>query len=316
MTQPDSTVAWRAFAPVSIGNVAAGFDVLGAALQPDDGSDWGDVVTVRPAQVAGFERTGAFAHRLPADPAQDLVLRVRDLFAQVLGRALPPLHLTLQKNLPISSGLGSSSSSVVAAVVALDAALGHPLDRAGLLAVAGRAEASGAGALHLDNVAPSLLGGLQLVTPLGDARALPWPDDLRFVVASPQLELETRASRAVLPTQVPLALAVSHAQNLAGLVHALHTDDGQLLRATLRDLLAEPHRAALIPGFRDTQAAALAAGAVGCSLSGAGPALFAVAQVSDAQRVADALRSGFAHVGVPARTVVCRLHPRGAHLLP
>jgi homoserine kinase len=308
--------AARAFAPVSIGNVAAGFDVLGAALQPDDGTAWGDVVEAEVAESDRFERTGAYAHRLPTDPTQDLVLRVRTLFAEVWGQPLPPLHLTLHKNLPISSGLGSSSASVVAAAVAIDAALGHPLDRHALLTLAGRAEASGAGALHLDNVAPCLLGGLQLMTPDGDTRALPWPDDLRFVVASPALELETRTSRGVLPAQVPLQLAVSHAQNLAGLVHALHVADRGLLGLTLRDLLAEPYRAALVSGFRQAQALALAAGALGCSLSGAGPAVFAVAELSRTTAISRALTQGFAQADVIATVRVCRLDLLGARLLP
>jgi homoserine kinase len=308
--------AARAFAPVSIGNVAAGFDVLGAALQPEDGAAWGDVVEAEVAASDGFERRGAYAHRLPPDPTQDLVLRVHTLFAEMWGHPLPPLHLTLHKNLPISSGLGSSSASVVAAAVAIDAALGHPLDRRALLNLAGRAEASGAGALHLDNVAPCLLGGLQLLTSDGDTRALPWPDDLRFVVASPALELETRTSRGVLPAQVPLQLAVRHAQNLASLIQALHAGDRGLLALTLRDLLAEPHRAALVPGFRQVQALALAAGALGCSLSGAGPAVFAVAELSRTTVVSQALIQGFAQADAIASVRVCRLDRLGARLLP
>lgn len=306
----------RAFAPASIGNVAAGFDVLGVALQPEDGSLWGDVVEAARSDVDRFDRTGEFAHRLPPDPAEDLVLRARDFFARFVARPLPPMHLTLHKNLRISSGLGSSSASVVAAVLAIDALLEPPLPRADLLTIAGQAEASAAGAVHLDNVAPCLLGGLRLIAPDLATRALPWPDDLRLIVVSPALELATRTSRGVLPAQVPLGLAVAHAQNLACLVHALHTADRALLRLTLRDVLAEPHRAALVPGFRAAQSGAMAAGALGCSLSGAGPALFAVAEVADAAAVSHALVVGFRQAGVPSSSRVCRVDPLGARLLP
>lgn len=298
-----------------MGNVAAGFDVLGAALQPLDGTLWGDVVEAEPAPEPELRCTGPFADRLPPITADNLVEKTRAVFAAVLGRPLPPLRLTLHKHLPVSSGLGSSSSSVVATVVALDAACGHPLTPQQKLMVAGRAEGQVAGAMHLDNVAPSLLGGLRLITPSNQAVALPWPEDLRLVVASPDLQLETRRSRGVLPREVPLALAVAHAQNLAGLVHALHQDDRQLLQATVRDLLAEPYRASLVPGFRQAQQAALDAGALACSLSGAGPAVFAVADDAHASLVAAALRAGFAAAEVQAVTRVCRLDLQGAREL-
>ena len=135
------------------------------------------------------------------------------------------------------------------------------------------------------------------------------------VVVSPELELATRAARAVLPGEVPLPLAVAHAQNLAALVHALHVDDRGLLAASLRDLLAEPYRAPLVPGFAEVQAAALTAGALGCSLSGAGPAVFAVAAVADAERVAAAAVAAWRAAGVDCRARVCAVDRRGARRL-
>lgn len=299
----------RAYAAAGVGNFAAGFDVLGASLAPVDGSLWGDVVEVAEVEAADSPRfavAGPYADRLPPDPADNLVLRTRDLFAQIV--PLPPLALTLHKGLPICSGLGSSAASVAATAAALNAWCGEPLDRAALLDLAGRAEGLASGAVHLDNVAPALLGGLVLVTPSGLPRSLPFPADLRIVVASPSFSLATREARRALPREVPLSLAVAHAENLAGFVHALHADDRNLLRATLRDLLAEPWRADLVPGFREAQAGALAAGALGCSLSGSGPAVFAVCGEEDAPAVAAALE-GFG----AAR--VCRLDLQGARIL-
>lgn len=308
----------RAFSPAGVGNFAAGFDVLGAAIAPEDGSLWGDIVEI--AEVAAsdrprFECTGPFADRLPADPAENLVLRTRDLFEQMIGQPLPPLAITLTKGLPVCSGLASSAASVTATAVALNAWCGEPLPPAGLLDLAGRAEGLASGAVHLDNVAPGILGGLLLIPPQGLPRRLPFPDDLRIVVASPALALATREARAVLPREVPLALAIEHAQNLASLVHALHAGDRPLLRATLRDPLAEPWRASLVPGFREAQKQALDAGALGCSLSGAGPAVFAVAEEGDAPVVAAALERGFDSRGVAATVRICRLDPQGARIL-
>ena len=308
----------RAFAPAGIGNFAAGFDVLGAAVKPADGSLWGDVVVIAevpPGGAPSFTCAGPYAGRLPADPADNLVLRAAGFFAEAVGAPLPPLAITLVKGLPVKSGLGSSAASAVAAAVALNAWCGAPLDAAGLLRVAGRAESLAAGALHLDNVAPLVFGGLLLVAPDGAPRRLPFPADLAVVVASPALELATAEARRALPREVPLPLAVEHAQNLAAFVHALHTGDRPLLKATLRDLLAEPWRAPLVRGFREAQQRALAAGALGASLSGAGPAVFAVAEAGDAPAVAAALAAGFRAAGVAAAARLCRIDERGARLL-
>jgi len=304
-----------AFAPASIGNFAAGFDVLGAAIVPAAGPPLGDEVEVRLARTASYAAAGPFAHRLPARKEDDLVPRAAAAFARAWGRELPPLAIRLRKNLPVGSGLGSSSASVVATLAALDALLEAGLGPEALLRAGGEAEAHGAGAFHLDNVAPALLGGLRLVGPDGRARALPFPAELLFAVASPELELNTRDARRALPAQVPLALAVAHAQNLAGLALALCTGDAGLRRACLRDLLAEPHRAALVPGFRAVQEAALEQGAEGCTLSGAGPAVFAVAHRDRAGVVAGAMASAWARAGIRCQVRLCRLEERGARVL-
>jgi homoserine kinase len=304
-----------AYGPACIGNVAAGFDVLGAAVAPIDGGLWGDRVEVREAAAFRLTWAGPFAHLLPREPAENLVWKACEAFARRLGQPLPPLAAHLEKGLPVGSGLGSSSATVVATLRALDAFLGHPLDEDALLAAAGEAEAHASGAAHLDNVAPALLGGLRLVAPDGRAHPLPFPSGLRFVLASPELSLATRAARAALPRQVPLELAAAHAQNLAALVHALHTDDRELLRACLRDPLAEPHRADLVPGFRAVQAAALGLGALGCSLSGSGPAVFAVAEHAAAEGIGAAMCRAWAAAGVAARAVHCTLDPAGARVL-
>jgi homoserine kinase len=308
-------VRLRAFAPAGIGNFAAGFDVLGAAVAPLDGILWGDIVEISEASAPSFVCRGPYADRLPTDPAENLVLRTLGFFEEAVGAPLPPLAIELHKGLPVKSGLGSSAASVVATATALNAWTAGALDDAALLEVVGRAESLASGALHLDNVAPLLLGGLLLVPPESLPRRLPFPADLTVVVASPDLELATLESRRALPKDISLGLAVLHAQNLAAFVHALHAGDRPLLQETLRDLLAEPWRAPLVPGFREAQQGALAAGALGASLSGAGPAVFAVAEQDDAPEVAAALKAGFQTAGVQATARICRIDEQGARLL-
>lgn len=305
----------QAFAPASIGNFAAGFDLLGAAIVPLDGPPLGDRVQAALAGADAFTVSGPYRHRLPEDPAANLVLKAKEAFAQAWGRPLPPVALHLHKDLPVGSGLGSSSTSVVATLVALDTLLGAGLGPDALLRAAGMAECQASGGWHLDNVAPCLLGGLRLVDPAGAARALPFPDHLVFALASPDLELTTLEARRALPARVPLALATAHAQNLAGLVLALTLGDAALRRTCLRDLLAEPHRAGLVPGFRQVQAAALEQGAEACTYSGAGPALFAVVDRDRAPAVARAMAEAWGRCGVACRVRLCRLEERGARLL-
>jgi len=304
-----------AFAPASIGNFAAGFDVLGAAIAPLDGPPLGDEVQITLAKADSFLAEGPFAHRLPPRAADNLALKAAAAFARAWGRPLPPLAIVLRKNLPVGSGLGSSSATVVAVLAALDALLEAGLGEAALLGAGGEAEAQGCGSFHLDNVAPALLGGLRLVDPAGRARALPFPEELVFAVASPELELNTRDARQALPVQVPRELAVDHAQNLASLVYALLARDAGLRRACLRDLLAEPHRAPLVPGFRAVQAAALGEGAEGCTLSGAGPAIFAVVDRDWADAAAGAMALAWQKAGVRCQVRICRLEGQGARIL-
>ncbi|HEV7785146.1 MAG TPA: homoserine kinase, partial [Thermoanaerobaculia bacterium] len=200
----------RAYAPASIGNFAAGFDLMGAALAPLDGSLWGDVVTAASATAVGLTTSGPHAADLPADPWQNLVLRTYALYREALrvrGIECPVLAFHLEKRLPRCSGLGSSASSVAATLAACQALLGEPLSTSEVFAVAGRAEALVSGSVHLDNVVPSLAGGLQILVPgphgAPEARALPWPDDLILVVVSPALELSTERARKVLPKVFP-----------------------------------------------------------------------------------------------------------------
>jgi homoserine kinase len=313
----------RAYAPPSIGNFAAGFDLMGAALAPLDGTLWGDVVAAELADEPSLTVSGPFAGVLPVDPWRNLVMRTFGLFREALrakGSEMPSAAFHLEKNLPRASGLGSSAASVAATLVACQELTGSPLTAAEVWILAGRAEALVSGSAHLDNVVPCLAGGLQILVPecdgRPDPRPLPWPDDLVLVVVSPAFELSTEHSRRVLPRRFDLKDTLAFAENLAALVLALTTGDRDLLRRCLRDPLAEPYRAPLVPGFRAAQAAALEAGAWGCSLSGSGPALFAVAESpAQAQEVADALQGGLRSADLDSTVRLCGLDRQGARLI-
>jgi homoserine kinase len=263
-----------AFAPASTSNLAVGFDLLGHPL-----GDAGDRVTVtrRPTPgVAMGPVTGHLAVALPADPAANTagtaVLRLLADHAPELG-----VEVAIEKGIPLGSGIGGSAASAVAAVVAANALLPRPLPHAALFPYALAGEAVASGAAHGDNVAPSLLGGLVLVRGAdpADVVRLPAPPALRCALVLPHMRLDTRDSRAVLPSSVPLGDVVRQCANLAGVLAGCFTGDLALIGRSLRDVVVEPHRAALIPGFATVQAAAMAAGALGCSISGGGPSVFA-----------------------------------------
>jgi homoserine kinase len=312
-----------AYAPASIGNLAAGFDLLGAALAPLDGSLLGDLVQVAFAAESSFKLTGPFAAALADETRPNLALRARDLFVAAVratGDAVGPFAITLEKRLPVASGLGSSASSIVATLVALQALCGDPLGGSDLLELAGKAEGITSGGMHLDNVAPSLLGGLQLLVPGRNGqpatRRLPWPTDLLLVVVHPAFKLSTAKSRGALPERPGWPETVAFAGNLASLVEALHSQDRGLLARCLRDPIVEVHRAPLVPGFRAAQAAAMGLGALGCSLSGSGPSVFAVAEdEGQAAAIDAAVRQAFLEAGLESQGWVCALDPEGARVI-
>ena len=271
MTTPERATA---FAPASTSNLAVGFDLLGHPV-----GDAGDRVTVtrRPAPgVAMGPVTGHLALTLPADPAANTagtaVLRLLADHAPELG-----VEVAIEKGITLGSGMGGSAASAVAAVVAANALLPRPLPHAALFPYALAGETVASGAAHGDNVAPSLLGGLVLVRSAdpADVVPLPAPPALRCVLVLPRMRLDTRDSRAVLPATVPLRDLVRQCANLAGVVAGCFAGDLALIGRSLRDVVVEPHRAALIPGFAAVQAAAMEGGALGCSISGGGPSVFA-----------------------------------------
>jgi len=274
------------FAPASIGNVSVGFDVLGLAVKPIDGSLLGDVVTVSATpNESSLTVVGDFADKLPSKKEDNIVWSCLLLFNEQLIKAQQTpvsVELTLDKKMPVGSGLGSSACSVVAALAGLNAfyAKYHDFsfDENVLLKMTGQMEAQISGSLHYDNVAPCYLGGLQLMVPDENviSRVLPTFDDCYYVMAYPGIEVSTKAARDVLPTSYSRSDVISYGQNLATFVDACHRQDKSQAFSVLTDVVAEPYRTNLLPRYQSSRDFLTAQGALAVGISGSGPTLFCV----------------------------------------
>ncbi|MGD9021694.1 MAG: homoserine kinase [Lysobacterales bacterium] len=280
------------YAPASSGNLSVGFDALGLALAPTDGSLLGDRVSIMPGAPGDWSlrMAGPFARALPQDQEQNVVIASCRRFADkawARGVDVRPLNITLDKHLPVGSGLGSSASSIVATLVALNQYHNRPLDRPALLRLMAEMEGSISGEIHLDNIAPCLLGGLRLCPPGGGKQfGLPWPGHWQSVIAWPGSRLDTRAAREVLPPQYDRSTVVAHGAQFALFVHHLHQGEVRAAAACMVDLLAEPHRQTLLPGFSEARVALQEAGALAIGISGSGPTVFCIVDDSDIARAA------------------------------
>ncbi len=272
----------KVFAPASIGNLSVGFDALGLALEAIEGSVFGDVVTLRTGSEDDWvlRCTGAFAHELPEDPEANIVMASCRRFerkTRAAGKEIETLRVTLDKRLPVGSGLGSSASSIVATLTALNRFFGKPLNRLQLLELMAEMEGEISGEVHLDNIAPSLLGGLRLCLPDGaHQHGLPWPGRWQVLVAWPGTHMETKAARGLLPDRVRRSTAVAHGAQFAHFVHELYAGEPRDAAKCLVDLIAEPWRKDLIPGFDEARENLMRMGALAFGISGSGPTVFAI----------------------------------------
>jgi homoserine kinase len=266
---------------------------------------------VRIASIEGCDR------ELPFEPERNTAGRA--LIALRAALSLPfGFELTIHKGIPFGSGLGGSAASATAAVVAANALLSEPLSLEALYPFALAGESVASGSPHGDNVAAQLLGGLVLIAPGLPLRLLriAVPASIHCAVVRPDLAVETRAARAVLAAPFAISEFVAQAERLAGFIAACHRGDLDLLRRSLADVLVEPRRAGFIPGFPAVKQAALAQGALGCSISGAGPSVFAWFDGRDAaEHGAKAMHAAFAAAGLAAQAWVSPLDAPGARVL-
>lgn len=307
------TAQATAFAPASVGNVAVGFDILGFSVDA-----LGDRVTATRRDGAGvaISRIGGVVGDLPLEPRANTAGRAVEALLEAARPAFG-VDLDIEKGVPLGSGLGGSAASAVAGVVAANALLDQPFDRLALLKFAMQGEKVASGSLHVDNIAPSLFGGLVLTVGIDQPRVkkIPVPDGVRAILVHPHLYLATKEARAILRRNVDLSDFVWQTANLAGFISGCYTGDIDMIRASFEDVVIEPQRMALIPGFSGVRAGAMREGALGCSISGAGPSIFAWAFESDAARVLEAMRAALAAASVEIDSFVVDIESPGARLL-
>ena len=301
-----------AFAPASIGNVAVGFDVLGHAL---DGP--GDKVTVTrtdTGQVRIHSVRGTVTS-LPSDPMQNTAGRALLHLKRTLDASVG-FDVEIEKGIALGSGMGGSAASAVAAVVAANAVLDVPLGIDRLYQSAKEGEAAASSTPHGDNAGPMLLGGLAICPAEGAPVRVPTPDWLFAAVVHPHFVLETKTARAALAGSYELHDFVVQSEGLSLVLAGCFHQDEQLMRRGFRDVLVEPRRASLIPGFFDVKKAALAHGAIGASIAGAGPSVFGwFASLKAGQTAADAMREAFEKHGFKSDVLVSPVAAAAARLV-
>ncbi len=301
----------KVFAPASIGNAIVGFDMLGIALEQP-----GDEIIARYSDVPGLHISviSGDEGRLSYDPKRNTAGLAALKLLEHLNKSALGIELEVHKCMPFGSGLGSSAASAVGGAFAVNLLLGSPLSKKELLPFAMLGEQLASGAWHADNVAPSMLGGVVLIRDNDslDVQVLPSPPELYAAVVYPQVEILTKAARGMLAPHIALKQHVVQSGMLGGFITSLFTNDYALMGRSLRDVIIEPQRASLIPHFYEVQAAAMSAGALGCSISGAGPSMIALCRGKDtAALVGAAMQSVFAAANIAHKLYLSAINPHG-----
>ena len=306
----------KAFAPATVANVACGFDVLGFAIH-----GLGDFVTATLSEVPGLRITSITGDdgNLPTDPKKNTGgLAVLSLLKKAGKENDMGIDLEIEKKMPLGSGLGSSAASSVAAVVAVNSLLGTPFSTDELLPFAVEGELAASGTAHADNVAAALIGGFILVKTHNppDVISLNTPEKLHCTIIHPEIEIQTKNSRKILRKQVSLEKAVTQWGNLGSLIAGLYTNNYDLIGRSLHDEIIEPMRSVLIPGFSDMQKAAIDKGALGCSISGSGPSLFALSTSREqAEEIGKAMGVVLQSIGLDFNLHISKINTAGASIV-
>lgn len=302
----------KIFAPASVANVAVGFDILGFALEKP-----GDEIIIREGSKPGLVITdiqGA-GGKLPYDVMKNTAGYAAYRLLEHIGETDRPLEMEIHKKMPFGSGLGSSAASAAGGVFAVSEFLHTGLSKYELLRFAVEGEQIADGAFHADNVGPSLLGGMVLIrdNETLDIKKLHIPHGLYAAVIYPHVEVLTRESRGILTSEVSFKDVIRQQGNLGAFVAGMYTSDYGLISRSLQDLLVEPQRAHLIPLFYEMKEAALAAGALGFSISGAGPSMFALCDNSiKAESVIEAANKLYQSKKVSINTYLSKINHEGA----
>ncbi|MDH3748470.1 MAG: homoserine kinase [Gammaproteobacteria bacterium] len=305
-----------AFAPASIGNVAVGFDMLGLALEGvgDRVSAWRtESAGITVNEVRGVD--GEIHPYLSTDPMQNTAsIAAQSLWDECGDEG--GVELKVLKGVPLQSGMGSSAASAVAAVVATNALLNQPLPNEKLLMHALEGEKYASGGLHADNVAPSLLGGLVLcpVPLLPRTISLPVLSGVGAVLLHPEMQVSTAQARRSLARHYSMQQWLEQQGYLAAFIAACTNDDIELVRASLKDVVIEPQRADNVSCFTEVRVAAMRAGALGCSLSGSGPSIFALAEISHVKNLAIVMEQACRGIGIECQSWISSMNAPGAHI--
>lgn len=305
----------RVFAPATVANVACGFDIFGFAVASP-----GDEVILTRSETPGVRITDIIGDegRLPREASRNTAGISIQTYLKHIGQPDLGIEMVLNKQMPLGSGLGSSAASAVAGVYAVNELLGRPLTTLQLLPFAMEGERIACGSAHADNVGPSLLGGFVVVrsyNPL-DVVRIQTPASLFCTLVHPDIEVNTKDARFILKNEVSLKNTITQMGNVAGLIAGLMTPDYNLISRSLVDVIIEPVRSILIPEFNEVKQAALEAGALGCSISGSGPSMFALSRdVDTAERIGAAMQQAFLAVGITSEAYVSEINQQGPKVL-
>jgi len=302
----------KLFCPATIANLSCGFDVLGLCLETI-----GDEMIIRKSTEKGIRITKITGGDLPMETEKN----VAGVAALAIVKAVNPdfgFEIEIHKKIKAGSGIGSSSASAAGAVFGINELLGKPFSKHELVDFAMKGEALASGSEHADNVAPCLLGGFTLVrgyNPL-DVIRIDSPSELYAVVLHPKIELKTADARAVLEPMISLTAAITQWGNVGGLIAGLYTNDYKLIGRSLEDVIVEPLRKKLIPGFDTTKFAALHNGALGAGISGAGPSIFALCKGQEkAEKVAFAMSESYQNTGIVFDMHISKINPEGVKII-
>ena len=302
------------FAPATVANVACGFDIFGFAV-----NEPGDVAKVTLRENPGVEITritgdkGKLPRTAEKNTAGFAALRYLETIQSQQG-----VSIELHKKMPLSSGLGSSAASAVAVLFAINTLFDNRLTKSELLSIALQSEKLACGAAHADNAAPALFGGFLLIRENNppDIVELPVPENLYCTIIHPEIEINTADARNILAPNVPLKDAVKQWANTAGLVAGLYRKDLTLISRSMNDYIIEPQRAKLIPHFYEMKKAALDRGALGCSISGSGPSLFALSNSQEiAQKIAGSMSAVLANYKICNQIYISTINTEGPKII-
>lgn len=297
----------KVYAPGTVANLVCGFDILGLAL--NEPCDIMEVTLLDEPKVIIHNRD---EFNLPTDPEKNVAGVVFLSIMEKIG-GQTGFEVTIQKHIKPGSGIGSSAASAAAAAVAANHLLGNIFNTDELIQFAMNGEKLASGVKHADNIAPCILGGVSLIRSIHplDIISIPSPD-LHVTVVHPQIEVRTSDARQILRKQVLLKDAIRQWGNIAGLVAGLLKNDLDLIGRSLEDVIIEPVRSILIPGFDEVKASCKAAGALGGGISGSGPSIFMLSKnETTARAVEAAMKDVYEKSGIAYYTYVTTINKKG-----